>query len=346
MKRKIKMAINPIENLINLPSYHYPHGCNAVWGGLSILKGGDVYPCCMHPHGLILGNININSPEEILNGSVAKYIRGKSRKGIMPCKSCKAKGWLRVPIDKDVHSSNIVSRGVVSKLQVQVSTFCNYRCYMCGQDHSDRSVLDYNLLWDFFEYVNPKSIYFIGGETFYAQDIDQLLAKAYKTFSGRLKLCTNGALPLNRIEEVLDHYVHVSVSNYGTTDDVYQAVTGRSRKQMLTYTRTLAKNRADKVPHLKMLLTVVPSNFHQIPDVVVLAEELGFDSVDYGWDSASVVQFIKQYPVLANRVWNRLEKVVSQSKIPVGVSPWVSYGYGTQENDKGFPAEFFPEKTQ
>lgn len=68
----------------------YPHFCRMVAYYMKIMPSGAVFPCCMAPHELAMGNVHEESVEAIWNGARYRTLRRRMFAGDYPaaCRSC------------------------------------------------------------------------------------------------------------------------------------------------------------------------------------------------------------------------------------------------------------------
>ena len=306
------------------PLYRYQGGCDAVWSGLFVEKNGDISPCCESRQfeSLRIGNLNEMEFADIWRSEKIEKLREHSRNGYMPCPHCTVDVWRNMRPDKSYRSgpANLQDFHII---QIEPSTFCNGRCYMCPLDETDQTEINYEALIEALKPLNPKLVNLVGGEVFLARNIDSFLSWLYQASDrGRkfaLAMISNGAISKSGIDELVQFFSAFDITFLGTTSEIEKAVSGLSLDRKIDFMKSLiqARNEYDYQGReglkVGMLFTVTPSSFHQIPDVVPLAENLGAERLVFGFDHY-VTAFMAQYPALVERVRKDLVKVVGQER--------------------------------
>jgi len=174
--------------------------CASPWRGLHINPRGDVKTCCAgNPN--MLGNLNTNTIEQILNGPVLREIQDTLRQGIMHkqyCSGCinrEAKGgdsersWHN-GINEDFDPTTAPDHFEFPTLiDVRWNTTCNLSCNYCDPPNSSKwaAILKqpvvsgtrhyYEQVCDYIEthYDQVKEVALVGGEPLLLKENDRLL---------------------------------------------------------------------------------------------------------------------------------------------------------------------------
>jgi len=301
--------------------------CDAVSRACLVKSNGDVYPCCFSAQWdfMKLGNLREMEFEELWRSRRAEELRECSRRGKMPCPSCLVPRWRNIqprnPVGNPVPGKQTCGLADIVMMQIEPSTFCNGRCYMCVLDVTDKTEIDYPKIIRAMQQMSLRSVNLVGGEVFFAPRIDPFLAWLYETDQKTkrlgLSMTSNGAIPESRIAELVSYYTSFDVTFLGTTPEIEKAVSGLNYERKLAFMKRLVKARHEHDyqgrPRLRLgiSLTIVPTNFHQIPDAITLAGELGVDFLNYNYDGI-VVQFIHSFPKIANQVREGLRQKLQQ----------------------------------
>ena len=174
--------------------------CAAPWRGLHINVRGDVKTCCAgNPN--ILGNLNSQSIEQILDGAKLKEIRESLRQGIphkQYCSGCIQRERQGGDSERSWHNSvnaefDYTNAGLKyeypSIIDVRWNTTCNLSCNYCGSKDSSKwaslqkiSVSSdtrhyYTQVCDFIEkhYDQVKEVAMVGGEPLLLPENEHLL---------------------------------------------------------------------------------------------------------------------------------------------------------------------------
>jgi MoaA/NifB/PqqE/SkfB family radical SAM enzyme len=173
--------------------------CAAPWRGLHINPRGDVKTCCAgNPN--MLGNLNSQPIEQILDGPVMKEIRQSIRQGKIHqyCSNCvdrESKGgesertWHnKINEDFDIAGSGDLFE-YATLLDIRWNNTCNLSCNYCGNyDSSKWAALKqlplindtrkyFNQVCDFIEknYQHVKEVALVGGEPLLLPENERLL---------------------------------------------------------------------------------------------------------------------------------------------------------------------------
>ena len=240
----------------------------------------------------------------------------------MPCPYCTVDVWRNMRPDKS-YRAEPANLQDIDMIQIEPSEFCSGRCYMCRLDETDTTEINYEALIEAMKPLNPTHVNLVGGEVFLAHNMDSFLSWLYQASDrGRkfdLVMISNGAIPKSRIDELVRFFSAFDVTFLGTTSEIEKAVSGLSLDRKIDFMKSLiqARNEYDyqgrEGPKVGMFFTITPSSFHQIPDVIPLAENLGAERLVFNLDYY-VTAFMAQYPALVERVRKDLVKVIAQER--------------------------------
>ena len=174
--------------------------CAAPWRGLHINVRGDVKTCCAgNPN--ILGNLNSQSIEQILDGAKLKEIRESLRQGIphkQYCSGCiqrerqggdSERSWHNTVNESFDYANAGANYQFPAIIDVRWNTTCNLSCNYCGATDSSKwaslqkiSVSSdtrhyYTEVCDFIEkhYDQIKEVAMVGGEPLLLPENEHLL---------------------------------------------------------------------------------------------------------------------------------------------------------------------------
>jgi radical SAM protein with 4Fe4S-binding SPASM domain len=116
--------------------------CSAPWHGLHINPRGDVKTCCAGDPNLV-GNLNTNSVDEMLNGSIMREVRSMMKEGILHpeyCRNCisGSREWeWHNATNLDFDYENATSEYLYPTIfDARWNITCNQSCNYCGPDAS------------------------------------------------------------------------------------------------------------------------------------------------------------------------------------------------------------------
>ena len=312
--------------------------CFAPFNYVFIVANGDVFPCCYSQtiRSVCMGNVFDEQILNILTGSKAKGLLQDSINGTLKCdvnilelknlndaaictKSCKKHNKTNLDFDDIIGHRNLKH---ISYLQLELGFFCNSRCAMCKQHNDDQRQLTYNQQKDIIKATSPDTIGLQGGEVYYIDGAKDFMLWL-KDNKGKAKVTnhTNGNMPLSFAEDFIALYDYTELSTYGSSPATHEAVTGMKFEKTWQFMEEIIKIRnntpeySDKTIGSKM--TIVPTAFHEIPDMCFLAEDKGTDYISFGFDFFVRAAFVKRYDNdFTKRVWKRLNKVLDRLTIP------------------------------
>ena len=263
--------------------------CSYLWDYATIWENGDVTTCC-HYGGGTIGNIYKNNLSEIWNKSAKlKITRWLSRKGYLPCfdgctilslkeKKRIAQGYLRYQNPPEYPTT----------VHIQHGTLCNFNCIMCRQDHKSTVILDNEVLKTNIDWPSVKRPIVQGGETLAIKSAKDFYIWLTELMGKKVLMLTNGLLIndewANRLVLNSD-VIYISVN--AATEKTFQSVTGSS-----DFTKVIAnieklinvkkKHKSDVT--INFHFTIVPENIHEVAEAIVLADRIGCDCINYGFD--------------------------------------------------------------
>jgi MoaA/NifB/PqqE/SkfB family radical SAM enzyme len=182
-----------------------------------------------------------------------------------------------------------------TELTVAATDRCNLRCVMCGTHHPQEG--DNNAGWaDFPTDLVSKiegmtggaeriQLHGGGGEPMMSRSFWPWVSLFSANEWARIEFNTNGLLlsPRN-IDRLMDHRVgFICVSMDAATEETYRNIRGGDWARLSRNLVVLAAARRAKRPDLRLALnmTVMRDNAHEMPALVRLASELGFDEVQF-----------------------------------------------------------------
>ena len=174
-----------------------------------------------------------------------------------------------------------------SKIILQTTDDCNLNCPMCQIPWEEKgrqmSRFTFNKavdeLFDTLVELHPSNL----GEPMMSPWFNALCAKMIEK-GVLLDITTNGALlTAKRIESILPIARDVKISFDGATKETFERIRVNGRfETVCNHTQSLAKEMKKRGVNgsiLSLQMTLMRSNFHELPDMVNLAHQLGADRV-------------------------------------------------------------------
>lgn len=274
--------------------------CAYPFSGMYFFIDGNVYNCCPPWPKYKIGNIKNNTIAEIWNSNTTRWIRRKMYEGEWQeiCNpSCPA-------IFEHLHSNKLIKyeeledlnflspeiiKGIREKkdylspppsyLVPNVSTICNLACIMCPdrQYNEDQDVL--NKLWPDLKNYLPTAKYVLlsgFGDPLARPDTRELLMTYENTAA--FHLLTNGLL-LPRYWEHIKHkkFASINISVDAGTQQTYEKIRRGGKWEDLLKALDLIKQNRDKFETAMINMTVMRSNYREIPQFIDLAESYGLN---------------------------------------------------------------------
>lgn len=208
---------------------------------LFIQPDGRISPCCIAPIGPIgyLGESNIHH---------------KLKTYYEECECIQFKNRKPGPDDK-------INLKII---RITFSTDCQASCLMCLADIPEFSgkFKYFNELEEIIKTYKPDLLEVSGGEITIQKDTMDWLERIKEKYNPKIKVITNGNLPLSmldRIEKIFDIF---SVSFVGFQPHTYKTIMGINQEKTLQFIEELKKRNKTKI-QLKYLDT--PINIHESP---------------------------------------------------------------------------------
>lgn len=305
-----------INNVVSFMETSY---CDDLWNGFTINKNGDVY-CCCHLKPFVVGNIYHNELNELLNTPDMIEYRKKSLKGELECYL--ACNLVQRNLFPRVHNSKaIVNYNNLRRLHINFGESCNIRCIMCEHPkrHLENDVfLDYNMLIKNVEISPFEEILIQGGEPLHLNSCIKYM-DYLETMNKKFILLTNGLLINKKMAiRLANNAIIVSISINAATKETHEKVNvGSNFERVLSNISELIKAR--KICQTSLIIngrmTLVPQNIHEIPLFLKKYKELGFDRINFGFDRATVPQYLLKNSALLKKLRMEIEDILSHSNL-------------------------------
>lgn len=262
--------------------------CHLVWDGVTIDRFGDVYACCLLKPSR-LGNVYDAPLREIVNGEAARRHRAEAREGRLACRpSCHL---LRPNATAPASLGDEVPYESLRSLHLGFGDACNIDCIMCRRAVGDFTALSSAILVERVDVTPFTEVAVQGGEPLAIRECRRYLAHL-ASVGKRYILLTNGLLIDDATaHELARHAAKVVVSINGATRDVHERVNaGSSWSRVLDNVARLRAERDALGSALEIVarVTIVPENLGDVPLALRTFRELGFDTINFGYDRRTV----------------------------------------------------------
>jgi MoaA/NifB/PqqE/SkfB family radical SAM enzyme len=301
--------------------------CDRLWNSAFIDDTGNVYSCCRRKTAP-LGNIHKQMLPDIINGPCARRYRQLSLDGKLRCyRGC---SLVDTSFSQGENGETMTPYSGLKRLHIQFSEKCNLQCAMCYQDSSRQRELSFDLVRTMVPLAPFTIIMIQGGEPLCiksAQDFFDYATAERKNPS----FLTNGTL-IDDVwtKKIADNSAFISISINAATQKTHEKINRGSHWPLLVSNieklRQASQNRSD---HLRIIgrMTIVMHNLHEIALFIRTYKHLGFDAVDFGFDTRILPYLCMNFfhnIMLRKEIQKALKTVENKEKI--NLKPLISLG--------------------
>lgn len=265
---------------------------------------GEVFSCCPGWIKEGIGNIKVNTIEEIWNSPKNQFIREKMLKGewadickpICPIINKYLATGESIKLD-DLHRDHCITPELESEIKAgktilksmptyfnfSNSGICNLDCIMCcWRCMKEDTIAVQKAYDDVSPYLrNAREIILSGGgDPFVRPDTRKMLLEFNRVSYPQLKinLLTNGVL-LPKFWERIKHlnFGYINVSIDAATKETYEKIRRRSKWEALLFSLSVIKENKEKFDFVTINMTVMKENYREIPLFVELGKDFGFN---------------------------------------------------------------------
>jgi len=319
---KTKFNFQVLFNKIHALVYKKKTYCHLLWDSVYIDQLGNVYTCC-HSLPSVIGNINDTRLGDIWKNSqhLIKYRRMSS----LNCLPCFEKCNL-IPISQKEKPINYPKfTEYPRRVWILYGEFCNIDCIMCWQEHKSKIFIDNEVLRTNIEWAQVQEIELQGGEILATNRGRQLYLWLTKEKNKKVNLITNGLLIDNEWAEYLvrgSSWVAISVN--AASGPVHELVNkGSNFDEVCENIRKLVrcKKAIEADVSINFKFTIVQENILEIGGAIKLADELGCDKIEFGYDP-KVIDLLKNNNFVKVNINNQLTDIKNDANINI----YINYG--------------------
>lgn len=290
--------------------------CKELWESITINKNGDVFVCC-HCKPQKIGNIHEVKLDQLVNCDKLMSLRQKSLDGTLGCyRECNLLDSEKTPpcgLALEIDYSDL------KVLHISFGEKCNIHCIMCDHPsgHNRNPIeLDHNTLIENIDVSPFKEIIIQGGEPLCIQSCLDYM-NYLETMNKKYILLTNGLL-INRSmsEKLAKNASVISISINGTTKDVHENVNRGSDfdKVMHNISKLVeAREKFNTNMSINGRMTLVTQNLHETPLFIKKFEEMGFDTINFGYDLSSVPSYLEENKFFFENLRDSIQNVINES---------------------------------
>ena len=293
--------------------------CPDLWEMFTLDNKGNVFHCCHIKPGF-LGNIYEKPLYDLINTQTSLRYRDQSLNGGLECyKGC---NWVDEHIPRNAWNINIeIDYSSLKRLHLHFGEICNISCIMCRQrkrNQPDRVILDCKKIIENIDIDPFEDIILSGGEPLTIMscreymDHLELIGKKYI-------LLTNGLLIDDIIADRLSrHAKKVIISINAATPDTHSKINiGSDLNRVLDNIKSLREYKSkyrSKVEIIGRMTITVPA-LTEVPLLIQNYKDLGFDSINFGYDKATVPDYLRANPDFHSKLKNKVNKALRNSNI-------------------------------
>lgn len=272
--------------------------CPHLWKTITIDHKGDVYHCCKIQPGT-LGSIYNQDLLSLINTPGIETIRASALQGELPCfVECNLIPKYLLPPSSISPSCDYQQ---LTDLYLDFGMKCNISCIMCKQREkyiSDKRGLESSILVKNIDFRPFENIYLQGGEPLYIGECLKLMTHLGQ-IGKKYSLLTNGLLIDDHMAELLAKNAKlVSIALNAATKQTHELVNaGSSWDRVLANIQRLKTYRTAYGTDLSLngRMTLTIPALAEIPQFIHSFRELGFDTINFGYDNATVPQYLREH---------------------------------------------------
>lgn len=188
---------------------------------------------------------------------------------------------------KELSEGKLELQSYPRRLVFELTNACNLNCVMCGRNDAYFKPTVFNIDWinkfnDILNKVEEVTLMGWGEPTMHPQFINIL--KKLNQYNVRKYFCTNGMKLGELRESIFENKVDIiAISLDGANEETNNKIRkGSDFNEIIGYLKDIVeekKKRNVNYPYMNFVITAMKSNFHQIPDMVKLAHEIGLEEV-------------------------------------------------------------------
>lgn len=189
--------------------------------------------------------------------------------------------------EREALSGEAVLKSYPRRLVLEMTNACNINCKMCGRNSAEFKPTVFDINWlDIFKPIVEciEEITLLGwGEPTLHPQFNEFLR--YADSNGLRKFfCTNG-MRLNKLKDDIFNYNVdlITVSLDGADQETNNRIRrGSDFNKIIKDVKSIVKERNRKgifYPYISFVMTMMQSNFRQLPDYVRLANECGIEEI-------------------------------------------------------------------
>ncbi len=288
--------------------------CPRLWDEVYINGKGNVFSCC-HEKPKIIGNIYKEKLKGICNNEIIQNLRQKSLNGRLECfDDCTL---LKENEIVHLEKTLTINYNELARLKILFSEACNINCIMCWQDSRNKECLDYEKLVGNVDIAPFELIEIQGGEPLFIE-----AAKIFFDYAAskgkKVSFMTNGILIDEKwAKKIALHSSCLYFSLNAATKRTHEFINRGSKwEAVLKNIQKVRDAREKYCTDVKILghMTIVRENLEEIPLFIKKFKQLGFDSIEFGYDE-SVPSYLRVHPFKKTTLRLKIREAIKHSEV-------------------------------
>jgi sulfatase maturation enzyme AslB (radical SAM superfamily) len=265
-----------------------------------------------------MGSIYSDKLSDIINKPEITRLRHKSLLGSLPCyPGCNLIDKTKNDPLKYANLQPQCNYAGFQTIYIDFGMKCNISCVMCRQRDrykTDQTLLNTEQLISHIDFSPFANIFLQGGEPLFIDECLKLMTYLAET-GKKYSLLTNGLLINERMAARLAKEASiVSISLNAATKATHEEVNrGSTWELVLANIRRIRKYREQY--HSNVLIngrmTITVPALAEIPQFLKSYQDLGFDTINFGYDRDSVPPFLENHPEFATELSKEIAEVMS-----------------------------------
>ena len=293
--------------------------CPKLWNEVFVNKNGGVFACC-HKKSRVIGNIYQERLQDICNSPSMQDLRQESLAGNLSCySSCTL---LRKNKDIPTGGNLRINYSDLRRLKVSFSDACNIHCVVCRRSLKDKTALDFDTIKKQIDLTPFDTIEIQGGEPLFIEAAKEFFDYA-SSMNKKISFLTNGILINDEWAKKIALYSSfIYFSLNAATKETHEFINQGSRWELvLENIQRVRSIRNTLNTPVKIIghMTIVPRNLEEIPLFIRIFRKLGFDSVNFGYDS-QVPFYLKRHPFKTRKLSLKIKEAIRGSEFRLQIS--------------------------
>jgi MoaA/NifB/PqqE/SkfB family radical SAM enzyme len=225
--------------------------------------------------------------------------------------------------EKTAHPKNtiFINYNDLKRLKILFGEACNINCVMCWQNHKSKEFLNYDKLIANVDIKPFDSIEIQGGEPLFIESAKRFFDYAALK-NKKVSFLTNGTL-INQewAEKIAIHSSFLYFSLNAATKKIHESINfGSKWEVVLKNIKKVGEARERYQTPVKIIghMTIVIENLGDIPLFIKKYREIGFDSIQFGYDM-EVQNYLRKHFKIKESLKLKIKETIRQCEEPSAI---------------------------